>query len=55
MHNDGKGAKYTRARRPVRLVYQKKKMTKSQALVQECVIKALPKKDKESLVKPKVS
>ena len=50
-HNDGKGAHYTRTRRPVALVYQENGMTKAQALTRECAIKALPKKDKEELLK----
>ena len=50
MHNDGKGAHYTRARRPVALVYQENGMTRSQALARECAIKALPKKVKENIV-----
>ena len=50
MHNDGKGAHYTRTRRPVALVYQENGMTRSQVLARECAIKALPKKAKENIV-----
>ena len=50
MHNAGQGAKYTKTRRPVTIVFQKKRMTRSQALIRECAIKSLPKKEKEALV-----
>ena len=51
MHNEGKGARYTRGRIPVKLLYQENIMTRSQALVRECAIKALPRVKKEILVK----
>ena len=41
-HNSGKGAKYTRSRRPVELVGVVPKMTKSEALKLEYRIKRLP-------------
>jgi hypothetical protein len=41
-HNSGKGAKYTRSRRPVDLVGVSPEMTKSQALKLEYKIKRLP-------------
>ena len=41
-HNSGKGAKYTRSRRPVELVCVSPKMTKSEALKLEYRIKRLP-------------
>ena len=41
-HNSGKGAKYTRSRRPVELVGASPKMTKSEALKLEYRIKRLP-------------
>ncbi|MEJ7469588.1 GIY-YIG nuclease family protein, partial [Staphylococcus warneri] len=40
-HNLGKGAKYTKARRPVVLVYQEMYDTKSEALKREYEIKQL--------------
>ena len=49
-HNEGKGAKYTRARRPVVLVYQERCQGKSEALKREAAIKRLPKAQKEALV-----
>lgn len=51
MHSDGTGARYTRMKPPVQLVYQEKRMTRSQALVRECAIKTMPKPKKEELVK----
>ena len=50
-HNSGKGAKYTRARIPVSLVYYKRVDSKSWALKLEARIKKLTKKEKEALVK----
>ena len=41
-HNSGKGAKYTRSRRPVDLVGISSEMTKSEALKLEYRIKQLP-------------
>ncbi len=45
-HNDGNGAKYTKARLPVELVAVSKGMTKSQAFRLEMYIKKLPAGDK---------
>jgi putative endonuclease len=53
-HNRGKGAKYTRSRRPVTLVYSKLCLTKRDAAAEERRIKALPKREKEDLVKGNV-
>ncbi|WP_311492368.1 GIY-YIG nuclease family protein [uncultured Anaerococcus sp.] len=50
-HNLGKGAKYTRSRLPVKLVYYKRVDSKSRALKLEARIKKLTKKEKEALVK----
>ena len=41
-HNSGKGAKYTRSRRPVELVGVSSELTKSDALKLEHKIKQLP-------------
>lgn len=49
-HNDGRGAKYTRARLPVKLVYTEKALNQSQALIRECEIKRLNKAQKEEMV-----
>jgi len=50
-HNNGSGAKYTRARRPVTLAYYEKKKTIRQAMKREREIKALPRKQKEGLIR----
>ena len=50
LHNEGKGAKFTRSRRPVKVIYQEILSTRSQALIRECEIKALPKEKKQTLV-----
>lgn len=49
-HNSGKGAKYTRARLPVQLVYYEEYATKSEAMKRECAIKRLSRKEKEKLI-----
>lgn len=49
-HNDGKGAKYTRSRRPCKLVFKFEVESLSDALKLESKIKKLKKKDKEKLV-----
>ena len=48
-HNRGKGARYTRSRRPVRLVYVEECPDKSAALKRERAIKALSRLQKEKL------
>lgn len=45
------GAKYTRARRPVRLVYTKKYRTRSKASREEFRVKALSRKEKLALIR----
>ncbi len=49
-HNDGKGAKYTKSRRPVVLAYYEEYATKSEAMHREAQVKKLTKKEKEALV-----
>jgi putative endonuclease len=51
-HNSGKGAAYTRARRPVVLLYREDGLTRSGALVREAEIKSWPKPRKERLASP---
>ena len=50
-HNSGKGAKYTKARRPVELVYYESYETKEEAMRREWQIKQLKKSEKEELIK----
>jgi len=49
-HNRGQGAKYTRGRGPVRLVYEERAGTRSAALRREQAIKRLPRADKLRLI-----
>ena len=49
-HNAGKGAKYTRGRRPVELVYWESFSNKSSALRREYAIKRLPRGQKLALI-----
>jgi len=50
-HNLGKGAAYTRSRKPVRLVYHRNGMTRSAALVEEARIKSLERTEKLAFLK----
>lgn len=45
-HNSGNGAKYTRSRRPVKLVGASSEMTKSDALKLEYRVKQVPSRNK---------
>ena len=49
-HNVGKGAKYTKIRRPVVLVYQEMYETKSEALRREYEIKTFTRQRKLKLI-----
>ncbi len=49
-HNDGQGAKYTKGRRPIKLVYYEEYETKQEAMQREYAIKHLSKKEKERLI-----
>ena len=49
-HNSGRGAKYTRARRPVSLVYVEQAEDHSQALRREAALKRLSRKEKLALI-----
>ncbi len=49
-HNEGRGAKYTKSRRPVKLAYFETFQTKEEAMSRECQIKQMTRKEKEALV-----
>ena len=49
-HNAGKGAKYTRSRRPVELVYLEQFETKEEAMRREYAIKHMTRRAKLGLV-----
>lgn len=50
-HNEGHGAKYTRSRRPVTLVYYEMFSTKQEAMRREWEIKQLGRKEKLDLIR----
>jgi len=45
-HKSGLGAKYTRANKPVKVIYSACFDTKSEAMKEECRIKSLSREDK---------
>ena len=49
-HSSGQGAKYTRARRPVALVWQEEQPDRSAALRREAQIKKLTRAEKLALI-----
>ncbi len=49
-HNGGKASRYTRCRRPVKIVYLQHNFGHSAALKREIQIKSLSKKQKEDLI-----
>ena len=51
MHRSGKGAKYTRGRGPLELVYTEVCGSHSDALKRELAVKALPIEEKRKLCK----
>lgn len=51
VHNSRKGAKYTRSRTPVKLVYLEQTDTKQQAMSREAQIKQMSRQEKEQLIK----
>ncbi len=50
-HNTGRGARYTRSRRPVALVYSRRVKDRSRALSVEARLKQLTRAEKLALVK----
>ena len=54
-HNEGKGGKYTRSRRPVRLVYYEEHETKQEAMRREWETKQLTRAGKEELLQKKMT
>ena len=49
-HRAGKGAKYTRGRGPLEVVYTEKCEDHSAALKRELAVKALPREEKERMI-----
>ena len=50
-HNEGRGAKYTRSRSPIRIIYSESFCTLSRALKREAQVKKWKKTMKEALAK----
>lgn len=50
-HNEGKGAKYTKARRPVSLIYYEEFQTKEDAMRREYAIKHMTRSAKVCLIR----
>lgn len=53
-HVQGTGGKYTRARKPVKIVYTEKKRNRSSASKREAEIKKMTRRDKLLLIQNKV-
>lgn len=49
-HNAGRGARYTRARRPVKLVYVETCASRAAAMKREVAVKRLPRAKKLALI-----
>jgi putative endonuclease len=50
-HQEGKGAKYTRGRGPLKLVFQESFCTKQEAMRMEFAVKKLNRSEKERIIK----
>lgn len=50
-HEEGKGAKYTRGRGPLRLVFKESFSTKQEAMRMEFAVKKLNRSEKERIIK----
>ena len=52
-HNDGTASRYTRSRRPTKLVWQEVQPSRSSALKREAAIKAMTRRDKLAMIRLK--
>ncbi len=50
-HNEGTASRYTRSRRPVKLVYQEVRRNQSSALKREVAIKSMNRHDKLAMIR----
>jgi predicted GIY-YIG superfamily endonuclease len=50
-HNDGKASRYTRSRRPTKLVWHEAQPSQSSALEREAAIKALIRREKLAMIR----
>lgn len=49
-HNSGRGSKYTRSRRPVRIVYLENCSSRNEAMRREAEIKKMTRQQKEKMI-----
>jgi len=52
-HNDGRASRYTRSRRPVKVIYQEPCASRSEASIKEAAVKSLSRREKEILIRKK--
>jgi putative endonuclease len=52
-HNEGSASRYTRSRRPVKIIYQEPCGNRSEASIKEAAVKSLSRLEKEKLIKRK--
>lgn len=52
-HNAGTASRYTRSRRPIKLIYQEIHPDQSSALKREAAIKAMTRKEKLAMIQPR--
>ena|SRR5581483_523305 len=50
-HNEGRASRYTRSRRPVKILYQEPCADRSEASIREAAVKSLSRREKEKLIK----
>jgi putative endonuclease len=50
VHNEGKGARYTRSRLPVRIIYSEEYVSRSDAMKREAAIKRMSRNAKAALI-----
>ena len=50
-HNDGTASRYTRSRRPTKLVWQEAQPSRSSALMREAAIKAMTRRAKLAMIR----
>lgn len=53
-HNDGTGSRYTRSRRPVKLIYQEVRPNQTSALKREAAIKAMNRRGKLTMIQKRI-
>ncbi len=49
-HLEGRGARYTKSHKPIKIIYKEEFVSKSDALKREAALKKLTKKEKQGLL-----